>query len=146
MPPPAPPTPPAPPPVVATVVAMPYATAKPPLPTPEVLEVVVVGPVVSDPVLGEPVDAEALPLFEVVTVPPHAPAPAAAAVRPRSIAAAVRGTVPSLRRSASPQLGHVVSESFAWQPQRGQGIKPGHGERIAPAARPAQGGSAPCAS
>jgi radical SAM protein with 4Fe4S-binding SPASM domain len=52
---------------------------------------------------------------------PHASAPAA--VSPRSTATVVRGTDPSLRRSGSPQLGHVTSVLLAWQWQWGQGTK-----------------------
>jgi hypothetical protein len=80
-----------------------------------VLPVVLVLELVEPPVPPAPVEV-------VVDVPvsssllaPHEPASAPAAVSPRSTAAAVRGMEPSVRRSGSPQLGHVTSVLFAWQ-------------------------------
>jgi hypothetical protein len=52
-------------------------------------------------------------------------APAVAAVSPSAIATAARPTVPSRRRSGSPQLGQIVSELLAWQAQLGQTMRAG---------------------
>jgi hypothetical protein len=77
--------------------AMPYAAVRPPVP-----------PLLEDPVL--------LLLHAVASV---------AVESPSSTATAARGTVPSRRRSGSPQLGHVVSELLAWQAQLGQTMRAG---------------------
>ena len=61
----------------------------------------------------------------VLVVLLHAAAPTVAVVRPSSMATAARGRLPSLRRSGSPQLGHVDSELLAWQAQLGQTMRAG---------------------
>src|SRR5580704_15442313 len=45
---------------------------------------------------------------------------AAATTRPRSIAPAVRGRVPSALRSGAPQWGQAISVGRAWQEHEGQ--------------------------
>jgi hypothetical protein len=58
------------------------------------------------------------PLEPVSTLPPQP----AATSRPRRTAPAVRGTVPSSRRSGAPHWGHAEAEGRAWQLHEGQAM------------------------
>ncbi len=84
-----------------------------PEPEPELEPVVVSVPVPLDVV--DVVEAPPAPPIPSSVRAPHELPSAPTAVRPRSTAAAVRGTLPSLRRRGSPQLGQVTSALFAWQ-------------------------------
>src|SRR6185437_7943909 len=131
----APPTPPAPPAPPRLVTPPPSPAPPAPLGPPD--------PVSAMPYAATPPLVALTPLVatlppSTMTARPHAAGPIAAAVRPSSTAAAVRGRLPSVRRSGAPQLGHSASELFAWQPQVGQGIKVGAMTSIIRAGRPAR--------
>jgi len=86
-----------------------------------VVVVVVVPPPDVVPALAElPLDPSVVPSESPVSTLPEQPA--VATMSPSRMAPAVRGTVPSARRSGAPQWGHAVAEGRAWQLQEGQAI------------------------